>query len=52
VAVLLNEELWGVGNGRSKQVAAQAAATAALVKAETVDIGEALEDAASWQASV
>jgi len=52
VAVLLNDEEWGVGNGRSKQVAAQAAATAALVKAETVDIGEALDDAASWHASV
>ena len=30
VAVLLNDEEWGVGSGRSKQVAAQAAAQAAL----------------------
>ncbi len=52
VAVLLQEEEWGVGNGPSKQVAAQAAAAAALIKAETVDIGEALDDAASWHESV
>ncbi len=52
VAVLLNDETWGEGRGRSKQIAAQAAATAALVKVETADVGEALDDAASWYASV
>ena len=52
VAVLLDDEEWGVGSGRSKQVAAQAAATAALVKVGTVDSGEALDDAASWQTNV
>ena len=36
VQVLVEEQMWGVGNGRSKQRAAQAAARAALLKAERV----------------
>lgn len=36
VAVMIENEVWGVGSGRSKQSAAQAAAAAALEKAETV----------------
>jgi ribonuclease-3 len=38
VAVLVNDKEWGVGEGRSKQTAAQVAARAALVKAESLDI--------------
>jgi ribonuclease-3 len=34
VQVLVGDEMWGVGNGRSKQHAAQAAARAALLKTE------------------
>ncbi|MCI0399170.1 MAG: ribonuclease III [Chloroflexi bacterium] len=37
VAVLLENETWGVGHGRSKQAAAQMAATAALERAETTE---------------
>jgi ribonuclease-3 len=36
VQVLVGDEMWGVGNGRSKQRAAQAAAHAALLKTEQV----------------
>ncbi|MCB8943221.1 MAG: ribonuclease III [Ardenticatenaceae bacterium] len=36
VQVLVGEQMWGVGNGRSKQRAAQAAARNALLKAEQV----------------
>jgi len=51
VAVLLNDEEWGVGSGRSKQVAAQAAAAAALENVEKSDLGGTLGDATSWYAS-
>ena len=37
VAVIVEEETWGVGQGGSKQKAAQAAASAALDKAELVE---------------
>lgn len=50
VAVLLNDETWGEGSGRSKQVAAQAAATAALTKAELLDIGDPNDHVRSDQA--
>jgi ribonuclease-3 len=36
VAVMLGEEIWGQGTGRSKQHAAQEAAAAALEKADTI----------------
>ena len=36
VQVLVGEDMWGVGNGRSKQRAAQAAAQVALLKTEQV----------------
>ena len=39
VAVLVEEETWGVGQGGSKQKAAQVAASAALEKADLVDAG-------------
>jgi ribonuclease III len=39
VAVLVENETWGIGQGGSKQKAAQAAASAALDKAEVVDSG-------------
>ncbi len=52
VAVLLNEKEWGVGTGRSKQSAAQAAASAALVKVEGLEIEEALDNTAPLQESV
>jgi ribonuclease-3 len=45
VAVLLGNEIWGEGDGRSKQLAAQAAATQALEKAETVPDEEDRETA-------
>jgi ribonuclease-3 len=45
VAVLLGNEIWGEGDGRSKQLAAQAAATQALEKAETVPDEEERETA-------
>ena len=38
VQVLLEEAAWGEGTGRSKQVAAQAAAKVAMAKAETIEI--------------
>ncbi|MAU01204.1 MAG: ribonuclease III [Anaerolineaceae bacterium] len=37
VQVLLGDDVWGEGTGRSKQVAAQAAAKVAMAKAETVE---------------
>jgi ribonuclease-3 len=37
VQVMVEDMVWGVGNGRSKQHAAQAAARMALLKAEQVD---------------
>lgn len=37
VQVLLEDDVWGEGAGRSKQTAAQAAATVAMAKAETTD---------------
>jgi ribonuclease-3 len=40
VAVLVEDETWGVGQGGSKQKAAQAAAAAALAKAEEVDLSD------------
>jgi ribonuclease-3 len=40
VQVIIDTQVWGEGSGRSKQAAAQAAATAALAKAEEVDLLE------------
>lgn len=40
VQVLVGDEVWGEGRGLSKQHAAQAAAAAALLKAEDTDPGE------------
>lgn len=37
VQVLLEKDIWGEGTGRSKQVAAQAAAKVAMAKAETIE---------------
>ncbi len=37
VQVLVDNQVWGQGNGRSKQQAAQAAARMALLKAESID---------------
>jgi ribonuclease-3 len=37
VQVLLHDDVWGEGTGRSKQVAAQAAAKVAMAKAETLE---------------
>jgi ribonuclease-3 len=37
VQVLVGDTMWGEGSGRSKQLAAQAAATMALVRAEDMD---------------
>jgi ribonuclease-3 len=50
VAVMLDQDVWGEGSGRSKQIAAQAAAAAALEQAETMpdeddlETAEAIED--------
>jgi ribonuclease III len=38
VQVLVGDETWGVGEGRSKQVAAQAAAATALARAEDLEM--------------
>lgn len=40
VQVLVGQNVWGEGSGRSKQAAAQAAAGRALLKAEAVDDGD------------
>ncbi|MFZ0548307.1 MAG: ribonuclease III [Candidatus Promineifilaceae bacterium] len=45
VAVMLGDEIWGEGTGRSKQNAAQEAAAVALEKAETILDDEELETA-------
>ncbi len=45
VAVTLEEAVWGVGSGRSKQIAAQAAAANALERAEEVPEEDELETA-------
>lgn len=45
VAVMLNDEVWGQGSGRSKQHAAQEAAAAALEKTESIPDEEDLESA-------
>lgn len=45
VAVMLDDIVWGKGSGRSKQIAAQAAATAALERAETIPDEDDLEAA-------
>jgi ribonuclease III len=37
--VLVAEKIWGEGSGRSKQAAAQSAASAALIRAESMDAG-------------
>jgi ribonuclease-3 len=47
VAVLVEDETWGIGQGGSKQKAAQAAASAALTKAELVEANGAAGDGAS-----
>ncbi|MFN2221747.1 MAG: ribonuclease III [Chloroflexota bacterium] len=44
VAVLVEDETWGIGQGGSKQKAAQAAAGAALAKAEMVDLNDLADD--------
>ena len=41
VAVEVDGEIWGVGNGQSKQAAAQVAASVALEKAETIEDAQA-----------
>lgn len=38
VQVLVGQQSWGEGNGRSKQLAAQAAATAAMIRAEAFEL--------------
>jgi ribonuclease-3 len=45
VAVMLEDEIWGEGSGRSKQHAAQEAAAAALEKADTILDEDDLETA-------
>jgi ribonuclease-3 len=45
VAVMLEDEIWGEGMGRSKQHAAQEAAAAALERAETIPDEDDLETA-------
>ncbi len=45
VAVMLDNEVWGEGSGRSKQQAAQVAAAAALLKAESISDEDELESA-------
>lgn len=45
VAVMLDEEVWGQGTGRSKQNAAQEAAAAALEKTDTIPDEDDLETA-------
>jgi ribonuclease-3 len=45
VAVMLNDEAWGEGSGRSKQHAAQEAAAAALERAESIPDEDDLESA-------
>lgn len=47
VAVLVEDQTWGIGQGGSKQKAAQAAASAALAKAELVDVSALDDDGAS-----
>lgn len=42
--VLIGDTVWGVGSGRSKQVAAQAAAANALLNAETYEITQAMNE--------
>ncbi|MGD2079399.1 MAG: ribonuclease III [Chloroflexota bacterium] len=44
VAVLVEDQTWGVGQGGSKQKAAQAAASAAMDKAELVDANPSSDD--------
>jgi ribonuclease-3 len=46
VAVLIEDESWGIGQGGSKQKAAQAAASAALDKAELADAKAQADDGA------
>jgi ribonuclease-3 len=45
VVVMLNDEAWGEGSGRSKQHAAQEAAAAALERAESIPDEDDLESA-------
>lgn len=45
VVVMLDNEVWGEGGGRSKQQAAQVAAAAALLKAESISDEDELESA-------
>jgi ribonuclease-3 len=47
VAVLVEDQTWGVGQGGSKQKAAQAAASAAMEKAELVDASALADDGAA-----
>ncbi len=47
VAVLVEDETWGIGQGGSKQKAAQAAAGAALARAELVDVNALTGDGAA-----
>lgn len=44
IRVMVGDEVWGVGEGRSKQIAAQAAAAMALERAEEVDLDELSEE--------
>lgn len=48
VAVLVGDETWGIGQGGSKQKAAQAAASAALARAELVDVNALTGDGATF----